>query len=237
MRKQIETRKYVLAFVITAIVFGGALMVSNRFAQKRLEEIKTVESNISLNILSSETQFALLKERSCKAIDHSTAFSEELNSLSQKLSFMEENLGNDNAEVMSLKKYYSLLQVKDYLLVKQVNEKCGVKPTTIIYFYSNKGECTDCKNEEYALAKLRDEFPELRIYSFDYNLDISVVKTMRSIYDVRDSMPALIIADEPYYGYKDVAAIEKLIPELKKLRAQHEKILQQKTTRASSTQP
>lgn len=231
MRKPIETKKYLLAFAITVTVFLGALIISNKSSTQRIAEIKAIENNISMDILSSETQFALLKEFSCKAIDHSTAFSEELNNLAQKLSYMEENLGTKNPEVMSLKKYYSLLQVKDYLLVKQVKEKCGVKPITIIYFYSNAGDCDDCVKEGYVLTKLRQEFPELRIYSFDYNLDLSVVKTMKSIYGVRDTLPALNIWDENYYGFKSAEDIEKIIPQLKRIRA-----AQEKAKTATSTQ-
>lgn len=223
MRAKIETRKYVLSFVITAMVFLGALLISNRFATKRLDEIKSIENKISLDLLSSETQFALLKESSCRAIDHSTAFSEELNSLAQKLSYMEETLGEENTEVISLKKYYSLLQIKDYLLVAQVKQKCGVKPITIIYFYSNKGDCADCKRAGFVLTKLREEYPELRIYSFDYNLDLSAVKTMKSIQGIRDTLPALVIWDENYYGFKSTEDIEKIIPQLKKFRAAREK--------------
>ncbi len=229
MRAKIETKKYVLAFIITMIVFLGALLVSKNSEQKRLTEIKTIENKISLDILSSETQFALLKESSCKAIDHSTSFSEELNGLAQKLAYMEDSLGDKNEDVISLKKYYSLLQIKDSLLVKQVSEKCGVKPITIIYFYSNNGDCNDCKKEGYVLTKLREEYPELRIYSFDYNLDLSALKTLRSIYGVKNTLPALVISDENYYGFKSPEDIEKIIPKLKKLREAREKASQQKT--------
>lgn len=222
MRAKIETKKYVVALLITAAVFFGALYVSNRFSAKRAAEVKNIADSISLDLLSSETQFALLQNSSCKAIDHnSTAFSEELNSLVEKLSYMEQNLGNENPEVITLKKYYSLLQIKDYLLVGKIKEKCGVKPITIIYFYSNKGDCVDCKREGYVLTSLREEFPELRIYSFDYNLDLSAVKTMRSLYGVRDTLPALVIWDENYYGFKSPEDIETIIPQLKRLRALH----------------
>ncbi len=233
MRAKIETKKYVLAFIITMIVFLGALLVSRSSEQKRLTEIKTIENKISLDILSSETQFALLKESSCKAIDHSTSFSEELSGLAQKLAYMEDSLGDKNEDVISLKKYYSLLQIKDSLLVKQVNEKCGVKPITIIYFYSNNGDCNDCKKEGYVLTKLREEYPELRIYSFDYNLDLSALKTLRSIYGVKNTLPALVISDENYYGFKSPEDIEKIIPQLKKLREAREKAEALKT--ATST--
>lgn len=223
MRNPIESRKYLLALAITLVVFFGALIISNKISTQRIADVKSIESSISMDILSSETQFALLKDSSCKTIDHSTAFSEELNNLAQKLSYMEDSLGTKNPEVISLKKYYSLLQVKDYLLVKQVKEKCGGKPIIITYFYSNAGNCDDCVREGYVLTKLREEFPELRIYAFDYDLDLSVVKTMKSIYGVRNTLPALTIWDENYYGFKSADDIEKIIPQLKRLRAAHEK--------------
>ena len=223
MRAQIETKKYVFAFVITVIVFFGALVISNFFSSRRIAEVKSIEDKISLDILSSETQFALLRESSCKSIDHSTAFSEELSAIASRLSYMEEKSGDNDKEVQSLKKYYSLLQIKDYLLVEQVKQKCGVKPITIIYFYSNAGDCEDCKRAGYVLTKLREEFPELRVYSFDYNLDISAVKTMRSIQGVKNKLPALVIWGEPYYGFKSSEDREKIIPQLKRIRTAREK--------------
>lgn len=230
MRSKIETKKYVFAFIITTLVFLGALGVSNLFSEKRISEIKAVEDKISLDLLSSETQFALLKESSCKSIDHSTAFSEELGSLAAKLSYMEDSLGDTNPDVINLKKYYSLLQIKDYLLTAQVKQKCGTNPITIIYFYSNKGDCADCKKEGYVLTKLREEYPELRIYSFDYNLDLSAVRTMKSLFAVRNTLPALNIWEENYYGLKTAEDVEKIIPQLKRLAAARAKAAQNATT-------
>lgn len=234
IRTQIETKKYVFAFVITAIVFFSALLISNVFSKSRIAEIKSIEDKIAMDILSSETQFALLKESSCKSIDHgNTAFSEELGVLASRLSYMEEKLGDKSEEVTNLKKYYSLLQIKDYLLVAQINQKCGIKPLTIIYFYSNDGDCDECRRAGYVLTKLREDYPELRVYSFDYNLDLSAVKTMKSIHGVKNTLPAFIIGDKSYYGFKSPEDMEKLIPELAKIRAAREKAASLKT--ASST--
>lgn len=217
MRTKVETKKYLIVFVITVIIFIGAFSASKYFEQQRIAEVQAIEDKIALDIIASETQFALLKELSCKAIDQSTAFSEEINELAQKLSSMEESVGNTNSDVINLKKYYSLLQVKDYLLTKQISERCRVKPPTIIYFYSNAGDCSDCKKEGYVLDRLRSQYPELRIYSFDYNLDLSVVRTIESMYAVGNNLPALIIDEKPYYGFRDAESIEKLIPNLAKL--------------------
>lgn len=211
-----------MVFGITVIIFATALYISNFANQKRLQEIQSIEDKIAIDILSSETQFSLLAESSCADVNN-LVLSEELNSLSEKLSFTENNLGTDNIEVVKLKRYYSLLQIKDYLLMKKVREKCGLKPLVILYFYSNAGDCDECEKLGYVLTFLRNEYPELRVYAFDYNLDLSALHTLKSVLKIKNQLPAIVINDAPYYGFKDIEEFEKIMPELKTLRLKTEK--------------
>ena len=64
----IDSKKYIAAFAITAVIFGTAIFVSNILSQKKLEDVRAIENRVALDILSSETQFALLEETSCKDI-------------------------------------------------------------------------------------------------------------------------------------------------------------------------
>ena len=229
-----EWKKYAYSFLITAVIFATAIFASNYFNQKKLNEIKQIETNIAVDILSSETQFSLLSELSCRDIGNSF-LSRELATLGDKLSYTEDNRGSDDEEVINLKRYYSILQIKDYLLMQKVREKCGPKNLSIIYFYSNEeGECKDCQKEGYVLTRLREEYPELRVYSFDYNLDLSALQTMISIYDVKSELPALLINDRAYYGFKSIEDIKNIIPELKEI--DKERALEEaKSSKATST--
>jgi hypothetical protein len=141
--------------------------------------------------------------------------SPELNVLGDKLSHTENDRGEKDADVVYLKKYYSLLQVKDYLLSKKLAEKCGAgkKPVFIIYFYSNEGDCPECKKEGYVLTRLKEKYPELRVYSFDYNLQLSVVDSLKTIYRIDRALPALVIEDKTYIGFKTVEDLEDLLPD------------------------
>lgn len=205
--------KYLYVLAITSVIFFTAFFASNYFNDKRIAEIRSIEDRIAIDILSSETQYSLLAESSCDIIGTSI-LSEELGSLGEKLAYAEESRGADNVEVKALKKSYSLLLIKDYLLMNKLSEKCALDPIFILYFYSNEGDCTDCVREGYVLTRLREKYPELRIYSFDYNLDLSAVKTLISIKHIEDSLPALVINDKVYYGFKSVEDIENTIPEL-----------------------
>jgi thiol-disulfide isomerase/thioredoxin len=211
-----DWKKYLIVFAITSFVFFLALYLSNYFNDRRLSALKSITDKIAIDILSSETQFALLAESSCQGIDNSI-LSQELSSLADRLSYAEENMGAKNAEVVRLKKYYSLLEVKDFLLVKKMGERCGSKPTAILYFYSNEGDCPDCRKAGLVLTGLREKYPDLRTYSFDYNLDSPVIKTLISLYGIKNDLPAMVIKEKARYGFKDQKDIESLLPELKNL--------------------
>lgn len=214
----IDWKKYFFSFVITAIIFTTAIFLSNYFGQKKLDEIRGIQDKIAIDILSSETQFSLLEESSCKDVSDSNTLSKELGTLADKLAYTENDRGTDDVKVQSLKRYYSLLQIKDYLLMKKISDKCKKTPLSIIYFYSNKGDCPDCEKEGYVLTRLREEYPELRVYSFDYNLDISAIKTLISINKIENKLPALFSGDKLFYEFQSVENLENNIPGLKKLR-------------------
>ncbi|KND50209.1 MAG: hypothetical protein AB198_02610 [Parcubacteria bacterium C7867-003] len=218
MKNGIDYKKYVFSFVITALIFATAIYLSNYFGQKKLDEIRNIQDKISIDILSSETQFSLLEQSSCKDIG-TGSLSTELSSLEAKLTYTENQRGTEDPEVQTLKRYYSLLEIKDYLLMNKISEKCNKTPLSIIYFYSNDASCRDCEREGFVLTRLRETYPDLRVYSFDYDMDLSAVKTLISINKVKNELPAIVIKDQVYYGFQSIEDIEKAVPELAKLKA------------------
>ncbi|MSR78652.1 MAG: hypothetical protein EXS59_00695 [Candidatus Taylorbacteria bacterium] len=205
-----DLKKYLYAFLITSAIFGTALYLGNFFSNKKIDSLKSTENKIALDILSSETQYALLGELSCPDA-RGTALSQELNMLGEKLDFGEERFGTDNDDFLTLKKHYSLLEIKDYLLMKKLRS-CPKPPITILYFYTN--DCSDCDRTGYVLTRLRNDYPELRVYSFDHNLDLSALRTLESIYEIKDTFPVLVIKNKPYSGFKTIEEMKKLLPEL-----------------------
>lgn len=217
----IEFKKYVFAFLITALIFGTAISASSLLNSKKVEDVRSIEDRVALDILSSETQFALLAETSCADIGPGF-LSKELGPLGEKLAYAENESGFNSTDVEGLKRSYFLLEIKDYLLMKRLTEKCNVKPTFILYFYSTKDKCDDCEKMGYVLTALRDKYPDLRVYSFDYNFDVGAVGTLTSIYKVAPNLPAIIVNGVPYYGFKPMDELEATIPALKSLKAKAE---------------
>lgn len=210
--------KYILAFLITVAIFGTAFYIASRIDQSRINDIRATQEAVSIDILSLETQFDLLGSLDCDTIAEHPVLSDEINSLASRLFVAETNLGSDNAEVIQLKKQYSLLQIKDYLLMREITQKCASKPVYILYFYSNAGDCADCRRMGEILTYLRQEYPDLRVYSFDYNLDLSAVKTLIALRKVKATLPTFVVNNRaPIYGFKNLDEMRTLIPELQTL--------------------
>ena len=99
--------------------------------------------------------------------------------------------------------------------MKKVDSRCDVNPISILYFYTNDETCQDCANQGYVLTKLRDDHPLLRIYSFDYDLDLNAIKTLIAINKIpKEELPALVIEGKTYTKFKSIEDIQKIIPAL-----------------------
>ncbi|MDO8471491.1 MAG: hypothetical protein Q7S49_02695 [bacterium] len=229
----INPRKYIITFIITAVIFGTAIFVSNILSQKKLEDVRAIENRVALDILSSETQFALLEETSCRDITPGF-LSKELGSIGERLTYAENQTEFNNEDLEYLKRSYFLLEIKDYLLMKRLTEKCGIKPTFILYFYSTKDTCEECQRTGYVLTALRDKYSDLRVYSFDYHFDLGAIDTLVSIYKVKSDLPALIINGLTYYGFYSIEDLETTVPALKEL-ATRAKALEKAATSTKKT--
>lgn len=206
------TRNVLIALFITIALIGTVAYAINYLNNARIEELSTIEAQLSIDTISLDTQFSLLEAAPCDRAASSTTLTSELSDLGNRLAYAEDQLGNDNAQVIRLKEQYSLLEIRDYLITKKLAAACGVKPVTVLYFYSNAGDCADCDKAGYALSYLRTTYPKLRVYSFDYNLDLGALKTLIALDKIRNTLPAFVIDGKQSYGFTSLADLEKQFP-------------------------
>ena len=212
--RSMRWQTYATAFVITALIFATAFYAANYFNNLRATEVRTAQDNVFIDILSLETQFALLASHSCSDISENSVLSREIGPVGERIAYLETQVSVEQDSLVRLKRYYSLLQIKDLLLMQEVSEKCGLEPIFILYFFLNKGDCKDCEEQGYVLTALSRDYPQLRVYSFDYNLENPALQTLIQINNVENDLPALVINGRPYYGLHNVEDIENILPEL-----------------------
>lgn len=210
----LATRNALLALAITVAIIGTIVYAISYLDRQRIAELDSIQSQLATDTLSVETQFALLETASCEDLAEGTDVTQEVLTLGDRLGLAESRLGSDNAEVLRLKKQYTLLQIRDYILMKRIAESCDLEPVTALYFYSNEvGACESCDRASAALSYLRQTYPALRVYSFDYNLDLGALRTLINVEKVDERFPAFVIEGERSYGFTDLESFQKLFPE------------------------
>lgn len=208
----IVTRNALIALLLTIVLTGTVAYAVSYLNRARIAELSAIEDQLSIDTLSLDTQFSLLAAAPCESAASSTAFIGKLADLGERLAYAESQLGADNAQVIRLKQQYSLLEIRDYLITKQLAKECGTKPVTVLYFYSNAGDCEECDKAGYALSYLHDTYPALRVYSFDYNLDLGALQTLVALLKVKKALPAFVINGKSVYGFTTLADLEAQFP-------------------------
>lgn len=204
--------KYIFVFVITTVIFGLAFLLSSFLTQKRFADIQSIQDTLSVDLLSNETRFALLADSSSCTTEGSSPdlLFDEMATLAARLTYMEEHLSADDANLIQLKKYYSLVQIKDYLLTKQISEKCHEQFATILYFYGKN--CDDCPTQGALLTELREKYPFVRVYSFDKELNTPAVQTLVTLFKITTPPTLIVQGKQKLEGLTDAQKLEALVP-------------------------
>jgi len=219
--KKFNFKKHLFIFFATLFVFASGFFLNNFLVEKRIKELTHLQQDLRIDILSLETQFSILTQAPCENLNEST-LTHELYRISQYLNAVGNTLGRDNPDFLRLKRYYSILEIKHWLLLKKASRDCNFKIVSIIYFYGDKKNCPKCEDQGYILTYLRKKYPFLRIYSFDYNLKLSALEALKSIYSLKEKLPIIIVNDQVYYGFKNREELEKLLEKYIELEPQKE---------------
>ncbi|HUQ30458.1 MAG TPA: hypothetical protein VM103_02990 [Candidatus Paceibacterota bacterium] len=209
----LPARNALIALGITILIVGTVAYAINYLNTARIEELSAIESQLSIDTLSLDTQFNLLAAAPCDSADQIRGLSSELSDLGDRLSYTENQLGSENTQVIRLKQQYTLLEIRDYLITKQLATACKTNPVTVLYFYSNSaGECSSCDKAGYTLSYLRNTYPNLRVYSFDYRLKLGALATLESLLKLKAEFPAFVIQGKTTYGFTTLENLEKKFP-------------------------
>ncbi len=206
-------RNALIALAVTIVIIGTVIYAVNYLDQRRVAELSSIQNQLATDTLSVETQFALLEEAPCEDLTEGNTLSATLADLGSRLAFTEERLGATDPQVLELKKQYTLLEIRDYLLMKRLSRVCHADSPVALYFYSNTpGACVDCDRASYALSYLHETYPNLRVYSFDYNLDLGALKTLIAVEKIEPKFPAFVVEGKRSYGFVSLDELVKEFP-------------------------
>ena len=113
-------------------------------------------------------------------------------------------------EYIKLKRDYTLLSIRTWLLSLDVKKKCGEEIIPALYFYSR--DCDNCIDQSYVLDNLKKENPNFSSFIVDFNLDEPIVKIIKNVYSVEE-VPSFIINERLYSGFQSLEQMRKIVSE------------------------
>ncbi len=210
-RQKINGTKYLTVFAITTLIFLLGLILGNFVSGIKMNQLEDLENDLRTDTMAIEMQYLLLAEDPCKALN-TTPLTNELHDIASRLDYMENRLGDKDPEVLRLKEYYSLLELRHWTFFKRTNKECGFGTGLILYFYSDKKNCPVCEEQGFILTYIRKKFPHVNVYSFDINLENVAMRTVKELHGVQnEKAPVIIINGKPFIGFTSKDVIEQAL--------------------------
>lgn len=213
MERKISVELYVIAFVLSAIIFAAGVYVGFLINKGAVESINSNMETLNSKIATATLLFFLDEENQnfCKVYENELSLiDQEREKVGYELSLMEDQKKYFSPEA---KRNYMILQLQSLLFSKKVNKLCeGKNYSFVLYFYNNTN-CDVCRAQGDNILRARDALPEnerakIRIYAFDSGVGSDVVAVLMTQYGVR-SIPTTIIGNASYAGLLSVDEIKK----------------------------
>lgn len=207
-RRNFNGGRFFLVFILTTFIFLMGLWFGQNMLKSKLSEIEKMQNDFRTETSTLEVEYLFLSQKPCSVVN-SSELSKELYQMGSRLEFMEDSYGKDNQDVLSLKSYYSLLEMRHWLFFENVRQQCNFDVKTILYFYSNV-RCDRCEEQGYILTFLRSNYPNLNVYSFDVDIDNSALNMLKEHYNLGPSemLPVIILENKTFDGFTPLETLQ-----------------------------
>lgn len=196
-------------FSITTLIFIVGIILGNYFSSQKMKQIDYIGQDLKTDTVAMELQYELMADNPCENINN-TLLADELYEMASKLDYMENRLGEKNRDVIEMKEYYSLLELRHWLFMKKTNQECNQTSALVLYFYTNENDCDKCKEQGFILTWARKNYPDVYVYAFDYTIENVALDTIKRLYSVTGT-PAVVIDKDTYNKFMSKSEIESVL--------------------------
>ncbi|MBW2976310.1 DsbA family protein [Candidatus Woesearchaeota archaeon] len=218
VKRKISKDKYLLAFILTSMIFVLGLTLGMLFDNLRIKWAETETKEKEVDYLSLQFQYLYLttlkdKNASCSVLY--TAMEKSIGDLSDSLQTFinykdETRVNKEEYEIVGRK--YILDNLKYWLLAKRTKEECDLDVVNILYFYS-ESNCPICPNQGVILTYFKKIFGDkLLIFPIDvdYETNEPIITILKKQYKIT-AYPTIIIGDKKYEGVISNNELKKII--------------------------
>lgn len=210
--KDFKKRIFLMAFLITAIIFL-AIIFSNSLMENKREQVvlsrmdDVVGGYEDLQSLLLMTEF-IGENLTCVALqDALNSMNKNLWVLGDKIDSYREATQNFQNDPFYLgqKEKFNRQEMLYFLMLKKMKTVCSVDKIIVSFFYKKKELCPDCDAQSFVLSNLRKDFEnigkvdEIALFSFDVDFGLPLIDLMTEYYNV-DAFPCIVVESKKYCG-------------------------------------
>ena len=209
-RRNTPILKVLLAFLIATLLFLTGFLIGYSVSYLKYQDISQKQETIKNELLSLDLESEFLKSCSPSVF---YSISSELDNMGGSLGILEERFGKNDKKVIEQKKGYTLIEVQHFLNVKKYVGECNKNITTIMFFYSNSEPYVDAGERiGYILNSLKSDRKEkVMIYSFDFDLDMAIIKILKDVYNVTSPDTVIVNEKTKLEGISNIDELEKYL--------------------------
>lgn len=197
-----STKKYVVAFFLTLLIFSGGILIGIVFENARLSSAEqiTLQEKVSLRSLQLQQNYIESGITDCKTLN--TILENNINELGRKvgiiIEYEKKALFNQEEFNLQLQDYF-LTEIQFYFLAKEINQQCPQNNVKILYFYDENKD--DIQGD--ILAYLKKRFGgKLLIFSLNSQFSQEpMIGTLLTYYNITQ-YPAVVIEEKVFEGHR-----------------------------------
>lgn len=208
----ISKKTYLLAALMTLLLFAGVFALNWIFNMQREEAIQrnllNLQSSVAESQLEMEYLIGFVKD-GCPLLEEGKKnIIKTLIETNRKLVRYNEYAISDS-EFVRLKTDQSVLYIKYWMFTLKMNDICKTNTSTILYFWDLSSES---QQQGYVLDSVSEKYdPEVFVVPLDYNFDLGIIRILAKQFNVTKAPAVLINEKTKIEGLASRAEIEKYL--------------------------
>ncbi|MBI2665993.1 hypothetical protein HYX13_00110 [Candidatus Woesearchaeota archaeon] len=208
--RNLSTKKYLVAFVLTIIIFTGGIFLGMLFEKVQLNSSEKTILNEKVSLQSLQLQQKYIESgTNCTGLNK--VLQTNINDLTRKMQevaeYQKKAIFSQDKFDLQLRDYF-LTEIQFFLISQEINKKCPKDNVNILYFYDENAFDTQGDILDYVKKVFGDS---VLIFSFDSAFKKEpMIDVLMASYGIT-KFPSVVIEENVFQDHTSVETIFKVV--------------------------
>ena len=207
MERKTSRGKYLLAFILTLIVFSGGVFLGILLESARLNDAvqNSMQEKVNLQSLQLQQKYIDSGVADCESLNR--VLDTNIKDLTTKgqliMDYEKQSVLNKEEFHIQLRDYF-LMETQFLLISEEIDKKCEQDSIKVIYFYDEN----EFDTQGYILDYLKKLFgSKILVFSFDSSFtEEPMISILLTAYKIKE-FPSVVVGNEVFQGHTSAKAL------------------------------